>query len=83
MIWPQRLALKDAKSEAQEIASADNKKLGGLHYAAESTAASIQPPMPMAKSFGSGIEMAQDMSAAIEPGSSDIEVKVLATFALP
>jgi len=74
-----RLAVKDARTKAEELAAAAGLTLGPVIGIAEGTVSPMPPPM----AAGAGGEMAKAQAAVpVQPGSSTVAVDVAMTFAL-
>jgi len=73
-------AVEDARTKAEELASAAGLTLGPLVAISEGTTPILAPVYGMARGGGAG--MAAESAAPVEPGSTTVAVDVMLTFEL-
>src|SRR5918993_1246103 len=73
-------AVKDARTKAEELASAAGMTLGPVVALSEGTTPIISPVYGMGRGGGAG--MAAESAAPVEPGSTTVAVDVMMTFEL-
>ncbi|MBW3634093.1 MAG: SIMPL domain-containing protein [Chloroflexi bacterium] len=73
-------AVEDARTRAEELASAAGMTLGPVVALSEGTTPLISPVYPMGRGGGAG--MAAEAAVPVEPGSTTVAVDVMMTFEL-
>ena len=72
-------AVEDARTKAEELASAAGMTLGSIVAISEGTTPIISPVYPMGRGGGAG---AAEAAVPVEPGSTTVAVDVMMTFEL-